>query len=391
MPIMKTATRNADYTKEYNRKLVLRMLLRERLSRAERARKTGLTRAAMSVIVDDLLAQGMLVELPVEGSAGKGRAPNPLALREDARLAVGVYLCRDSCQVGLVNLAGRSERRLILHREEIQDGEAGLARIAACVEEILAERETDRSRLLGIGVSCPGPVDPEAGTLLDPPGFDGWHYLPVASLLREKTGLPVRLENNAYSLAVKEKNYGEARQLEEFMLLLVDTGVGSGLITHGRLYAGSHGLSGEIGHTSIDFQGDPCPCGGRGCLDLYAAIPHLLRRYGLPYAAWPDVVRRAREGEKDAAAILAREAEVLSIGILNAVNFLDMEAVLLDGDILMAYDLLKGPIEEAVNRAGLARRDRRIQILSASRDADHRVTAAANIFFERFLTPGLGL
>ena len=112
---MKTATRNADYTKEYNRKLVLRMLLRERLSRAELARKTGLTRAAMSVIVDDLLAQGMLTEMPVEGSAGKGRAPNPLALREDARLAVGVYLCRDSCQVGLVNLAGRSERRLILH------------------------------------------------------------------------------------------------------------------------------------------------------------------------------------------------------------------------------------------------------------------------------------
>ena len=88
---------------------------------------------------------------------------------------------------------------------------------------------------------------------------------------------------------------------------------------------------------------------------MAGGAPLLLRGFGLPYAAWGETVRRARAGEPEAAAVLQREAAILAVGILNAATFLDMEAVLLDGDLLEAFDLLRGPIEQTVNGTGLAR------------------------------------
>ena len=388
---MRTVTHNAGYTKEYNRKQVLGLLLGGSLSRAELARRTGLTRAAISVIADELLGEGLVEERAREGAASaKGRSPTPLALRPGSVCAVGVYLCRDGCRMGLVDLQGEVSCPRALAPEEIRCPETALERIAALAGEILEEGGVAPGRLLGLGVSCPGPVDAAAGRLLDPPGFEAWHHARVADVLTRRTGLDTRLENNAYSLALSEKSYGNARDLEEYMLLLVDTGVGSGLISRGRLFAGAHGFSGEIGHTSIRFDGERCSCGNRGCFELYASIPNLLRGFGLPYAAWGETVRRARAGEPEAAAVLQREAAILAVGILNAATFLDMEAVLLDGDLLEAFDLLRGPIEQTVNGTGLARSYGRIRILPASGGDHHRVRAAANIQFNRFLTPGIG-
>lgn len=386
---MRTVTHNAGYIKEYNRKQVLGLLRSGSLSRAELARRTGLTRAAISVIAEELLADGLVEERAERSvSASKGRSPTPLVLSSSGVYAVGTYLCRDGCRMGLVNLRGEVSCQRALTPEEIRQPETALERIAFLVRDILNDSGVPSERLLGLGLSCPGPVDAGAGRLLDPPGFEAWHHVPIADILVQKTGFNVRIENNAYSLALSEKSYGNARDLEDYMLLLVDTGIGSGLISQGRLFAGAHGFSGEIGHTSIRFDGERCSCGNRGCFELYAAIPNLLRSFGLPYAAWGETVRRARKGEPDAAAVLRREADILATGILNAATFLDIEAVLLDGDLLEAFDLLQKPIEETVNGIGLARSYGRVRILSASGGDHHRVQAAANIQFNRFLTPG---
>lgn len=160
--------------------------------------------------------------------------------------------------MGLVNLRGEVSCQRALTPEEIRQPETALERIAFLVRDILNDSGVPSERLLGLGLSCPGPVDAGAGSALGSPGFEAWHHVPIADILVQKTGFNVRIENNAYSLALSEKSYGNARDLEDYMLLLVDTGIGSGLISQGRLFAGAHGFSGEIGHTSIRFDGERC-------------------------------------------------------------------------------------------------------------------------------------
>ncbi|MDD4413135.1 MAG: ROK family transcriptional regulator [Oscillospiraceae bacterium] len=385
---MKTLTHNADYIKEYNRKLILKLLVNDSLSRADLARKTGLTRATISVIADELLSKKLVYELP-SIAIGKGRSPIPLVLDENAYYAIGVYLSRNGCSVSIVNIKGYALRVYVIDAVEVADVQKTLSLVVTYIRKILEEYHDQIDKILGVGLSCPGPIDIRSGRISTPPDFKAWHNREPARFIENETGLKTYIENNAYSLAKFEKCYGNARHIDDFLLLLIDTGVGSGIIFKGKLYAGSHGFSGEIGHTSINFAGKKCACGHSGCLEMYASIPNLLQAYGMPATNWSNVVLQARAGNKKANEILKTETDYLSHGIVNAVNFLNVEAVVLDGDILDAFDLIKIPLENDVNNTIIAKQYERIQIIPASGRENHHVAAAANILFDRFFTMGI--
>ena len=191
--------RNAEYTKEYNRKLILRILRKNPISRAEIARLTGLTRASVSLIATELLMEGKIKELkPVSGQ--RGRMPTPLAICSDAGYAVGIYLNRNGCTVGIVDI---SDSILVQERIRLQRGsrEENLEGLRCAIERLIESSNVAREKIWGIGISAPGPLDGEKGEILNPPMFDLWHNAPIGPWLSEKTGLPVFLENNATCLA----------------------------------------------------------------------------------------------------------------------------------------------------------------------------------------------
>lgn len=146
--------------------------------------------------------------------------------------------------------------------------------------------------------------------ILNPPSFENWHNTDVVTPINNLTGMNTILENTAYSIATYELTYGNARNISSFVLLLIDSGVGCGIVSNGKLYKGAHALSGEIGHSSINYWGERCSCGNYGCLELYASIPNLLKRFGLPAAAWKNVVSKARNNDPDAIRILNQECRV---------------------------------------------------------------------------------
>ena len=380
------AAHNAEYMKKYNRSLVMKLLIRQPMSRAELAKRTGLTRQTLTVIAEELLAEQLVTEEEQTG-AGKGRTPILLKLKSDAYYAIGVYLSRSGCRVGLVNIRGE-----IVRLERIADGRQNsvndiLQKIAEAVTRLAGSTGIAREKILGVGISSPGPVYQEQGMILNPPGFERWHDVDIVAPLREAAGLRTLLENNAYSLATYEKSYGNGKDLNNFMLLLVDSGVGCGIISNGQLYKGTHRLSGEIGHTSINFFGERCSCGNYGCLELYAAIPNLLSRYSLPRDSWQTVVEQARGGDEAAKRILYQEADYLVAGIVNAVNMLDVEAVILDGDILTAFDLLAPYMEKEVNSKIITRSFGTVALLPSCGHEHHQVAAAANIVFNHYFIP----
>jgi len=372
--------RNAGYTKEYNRKLILRLLRLEPMSRAEIARRTGLTRACTSLIAADMLEEGMLRELePVLRE--RGRAAIPLALRGDAAYAVGVYLNRDGCTAGIVDIAGGI---LVQERIRLEDAAPGgkIEPLARAIGEMLERTGIAREKLCGIGVSAPGPLNGEEGRILNPTRFGLWHQTEIGPMLRERTGFPVFLENNAACLARYYYGRPESRGSGDFLLLLVDSGVGSGVISGGKVFRSSGDFTSEIGHMSIRYDGIPCPCGNVGCLEMYAAIPNLLR--GTGFSAWAQVVDAA-DTSAPARALLVREADYLGAGIVSLANLISIDTVLLAGDILYGAGRLAPLLESRVNARAVRRERQQIRVLPSSLEPGVRLLSAADVAFGRTL------
>lgn len=372
--------RNAEYTKQYNRKLFLRLLRSSPLSRAQIARRTGLTRAAASLIADELLREGLIEER--ESTVTKrGRTPIPLSLRADAFYAGAVYLNRAGCQVGIVDMLGNviCQQSLLLKHA----GTEKLELLAKALEYLIAQSGICRDKVVGVGVSAPGPLDGESGRILNPPRFDIWHNTDICDHLSASLGCPVYLENNASCLARFNLGKPEVAGSEDFLLLLVDSGVGSGVISGGKVLKGAGYFTGEIGHTSIDFRGKRCSCGNIGCLEAYAAIEHLLE--GTPYADWQQLID-AVPADPEAERLLDLEAEYLTAGIVNLTHTVSIDTVLLAGDIRYGAQLLSSRLEARVNALSMRSAIVPIRVLPSRTGKDTKLQAAADVAFGRFLS-----
>jgi predicted NBD/HSP70 family sugar kinase len=340
----------------------------------------GLTRAATSLIADELLRQGV-VEETMAMETHVGRTPTPLRLRQDAGYAVGVYLNRDGCTAGIVGMDGQVHSSIRLHVDGNADADK-VRRLAEALEEMICGSAIDREKLVGIGVSAPGPLDGESGRILNPPRFDLWHNTDIGPVLAKRLGLPVYLENNASCLARYNLGKPEAMGSENYLLLLVDSGIGSGVISGGKVLKGAGYFTSELGHTSIDYRGKLCACGNIGCLEAYAAIPNLLR--GSAFSSWRSVI----DALPDPAAqtLVQQEAEYLAAGVVNLINMISIDTVLLAGDILYGAEKLAPILEEKINHRNLGRSILPVRVLSACSSRDSRIMAAADVAFGRFLS-----
>jgi glucokinase len=222
--------------------------------------------------------------------------------------------------------------------------ERDLAQLADEARALCAEAGLAVSSLRGVGVCAPGPLDPANGVLLDPPNLPGWGAVPVRRLLGDRLGLPVQVENDANAAALAEWRFGAGRGFQHVVFLTMSTGVGGGLVLGGRIHAGKHGMAGEVGHAPIEWDGEPCACGARGCLEAYVGGAAWTRRLarttpagsrvaqlaGAPERARPEhVVEAAREGDAFALAELARYNDYLARGITSLVFVLAPEVVVL--------------------------------------------------------------
>jgi len=222
--------------------------------------------------------------------------------------------------------------------------ERDLAELADEARALCAEAGVSLSAVRGVGVCVPGPLDPESGDLLNPPNLPGWTRVPVRRLLADRLGLPVYVENDANAAALAEWRFGAGRGFQHVVYLTMSTGVGAGLVLAGRLYTGKHGAAGEVGHAPVAWDGEPCACGARGCLEAYVGGAAWTRRLaritpvtsrvaalaGAPEQARPEhVVAAAREGDAFALAELARYNDYLARGLTALVFVLAPEVVIL--------------------------------------------------------------
>lgn len=261
-------------TRAHNQGLVLRTLFDHGpVSRAEVARRTGLTRTTVSDVVGDFLTEGLAEEVGRGPSSG-GKAPILVRVVEDARRVVGVDLGEQAFSGAVVNLRGEIRRTETVPVSG-SNGEEALAALYRLVDELVAASPAGAGDLLGIGVGTPGLVDVARGTIRWAVNLD-WQDLPLAELLRRRYDVPAYVANDSRAAALGEYLFAGDGRSSNLIAIKVGHGIGAGVVLNGELFHGDGYGAGEIGHTAAVDDGAACRCGRFGCLETVASSRAIL-------------------------------------------------------------------------------------------------------------------
>ena len=322
------------------------------ITRSEIAERAEISAAAVTKAVRPLMEVGYLVEDLNEVAGARsalGRPANPVRVNADRALFIGVKVTGDEIIAVLTDLCCRV--RAARHaRLTSREPEAVLPAIAALVEELSGEADGPDVRVRGLGIAVSGDVDRAEGVVRYS-AFLEWRDVPLADLAAAATGLAVTVDNDVRALTVAEQWFGAGVGLTDFALVTVGAGVGCGLVVHGRVVSGAHGVAGEIGHLSIDPLGPPCYCGNHGCVEAIAADPAILRDIrqasGRPVTTGAEAIELARDGDPGARAVYARAGAAIGKAIGSVVNLFGPDRVIISGEGLAAYDLFADGIRES--------------------------------------------
>ena len=341
---------------------VLRLVWDERsISRADIARRTGLSRSTVSEIISELLATGLVAEAG-EGKSSGGRRPIVLDFQDDACVILGVDMGATHVSVVLTDLRGR-----VLAWEHCDypvrtDPDGTRSLIAESCSACLTSWGGERERVVGIGIAVPCPVDPRHPERFSTHVLPAWQGRNGFERLRLQFGVPLFIDNDANLGALAERWWGAGRGFDDFTYIKVATGVGAGHMISGQIARGASGVAGEIGHMAIDLSGDACDCGNRGCLQTFVGARSLVKRARKLLPDYPDSVLHAGDltitAIEDAALaddplaiqVVRDAAEYLGIAVAGVLNLINPGAVILGGGIARLGERLLVPLRETVMR-----------------------------------------
>lgn len=315
-------TGDQSLLREINRMALVRVVQRlPGLSRAELAKETGLTKSTVSLLVQDLIDEGWLLETDAQVTGAIGRRPTPLFL-DGARLAmVGADVGIDMLRVVTVSLTGEVVESLAEPITE-NDPSAVLRRVASMISHHVKRAAEVGRRLLGIGVGIPGAVLEFQGLVKLSPNFP-WRDVPVKiDLARELeahgvTNLPIHVQNDYDVAALGEYEFGVDPMPDPMIYLGIGVGVGAGIIVRDRLFIGAEGFAGEVGHSILQLEGPVCSCGRHGCAEAFIGLRAISTQITghsadlLPISTLRDLLAR-----NDAATILAVRRAGHYLGVL---------------------------------------------------------------------------
>jgi len=398
-PTLQKATHSQ--TRTYNSQLVLRTIYdQELISRADVARRTGLTRTTVSDLVGELMELGLTEEVG-RGPSNGGKAPILLRVADDSRHLIGVDLGESEFSGAVVNLRGEVRRsaRLPLNG---RDGDEAVELVHQLIDDLVG---SNGDGLVGIGIGTPGIIDSEAGTVRWAVSLD-WQDLPLGSLIRERHDLPVYVANDSQAAALAEYIFGTDRRATNMAVIRVGRGIGAGLILNGELFHGDGFGAGEIGHVTVDPEGEPCRCGRRGCLETVASTRAMLERAEGAASENPDSIlaRLAKDaggpvtidvlasaadaGDERASAIVDDAARQLGRSIAAVIGMLDVHRVALIGAATALGDRWLERVRSEAERGALSLQTRGSVIEIGRVDPERAVVLGASAVL---LTRELGL
>jgi predicted NBD/HSP70 family sugar kinase len=335
---------------------VLRALVENvRLSRAEIAGRTGLARATVSSVVYDLISGGLVRESASADTAAAraGRPPQILSLEPEAAFALGLDIAHDHVRTILTDIVGTVRWDRTEPMAVDGDPERTLAAAARLIDTAVRDVGVSRKKILGLGAGIACPVDKDGRRLHAEAIMPGWVGIRPVDELAARTGLPVRIINDANAGVLAERRYGAARGCGNVIYLRLSSGIGAGAICDGRLLLGHGGIAGELGHMIVEPQGRLCRCGNRGCLETVASPPAiadlLTRSWGRPVGS-ADLADLLRAGDRGTARAIEDAGDAVGRALANAVMALNPELIVVGGELAAAHDTLFEPMRRTITR-----------------------------------------
>jgi N-acetylglucosamine repressor len=338
-------------TREHNERLVLATIYDAgRISRADVARATGLTRTTVSDVTEGLIAAGLCREVGRGPSTG-GKAPILLEVPEMARLLVGVDLGDRVFSAATVNLRGEIIDRVDVSSEDA-DGEAALELALEVIGGVLTAAN---GPMLGIGIGAPGLIDRSSGVVIQAVKRD-WRNLRLGPIVSDRFGLPVQVANDSQAAGLAEHVFGTVRGLN-LVTVKVGQGIGAGLVLNGELFEGDGFGAGEIGHLVVDPAGDLCRCGRRGCLETVASTRAVLQmlaaRLGHPVSL-DGALDLFRSGDVETRDLVVRAGRSLGAALAAVVGLLHVRRFVLAGTMTAFGDTWLDAVASAATDRALA-------------------------------------
>lgn len=355
------------------------------VSRTDIAEELGLTRAGVTIIINDLIENGIILETESR-STPSGRPPVVLELNPKCGLVAAVDMGATHLSVAV----GDFSARIIDETEQtflIAGGpEQCLHEVDLALKLLMTRCNLELKDLTAIGISVPGPVVTNAGMVMAPPIMPGWDRFPICETLEKLWGVPVTLNNDADLGALGEWAYGAGRGEKNLAFIKVGSGIGAGLILNQQIFVGSTGSAGEIGHLAVEKNGPLCTCGNRGCLEAFASgraialqaqklvesgkrtlltDPNILADTHPKNIGVREVSEAARRGDLAAQEILNRAGTFIGTAIAGLINLINPSVVIIGGGVAEVGDLLTEPIRKMVKERSLHASEHAVKITTA--------------------------
>jgi len=383
----RVATRGTS--REINRQIALDLVrTHQPISRADLARIMGLHRGAVSLIVNDLLSEGLIFE-GATGESQRGRKPTFLYIDSRSRCVVAIDIRVSRTYMMVTDLLGR---QLVPtgNFPTNRDPKLLIPEMSERIKELLSNHK-EFGACVGIGVVVPGMVDRQTRRVIHAPTM-GWRDVEIKESLSAATGLPVQVENSgkACALAQTWATRGDAAAIGDLVFVSVSDGIGVGIIVNGEVLGGRHNIAGEFGHLPLSIDGPRCSCGATGCWEAYISNLATLSRYfgrdlreAKPVAAEmaafsiEDMIARARGGDAKAVAALQATARYLGLGLSSIVNAIDPTRIYIGGEIVAAWDMIEPAVRAALAERALSPDAAKTEIRTVPLDDYPRLRGAA--------------
>jgi predicted NBD/HSP70 family sugar kinase len=358
-------------------------------TRAELASVTGLARSTIALRVDALMELGLVSPVGDAQSTG-GRPSSQFALNPSAKVVIAADLGATHATIAITDLTGAvlAERR---GRRDIADGpEAVLTWMVETGRELLTEIRRNEADVIAIGIGLPGPVEHSTGMPINPPIMPGWHNFDVPRFVQQHLEVPVLVDNDVNIMALGEQAYGWPTT-EHMIFVKVATGIGSGVISSGRLQRGAQGIAGDIGHVQIPRgAGVPCHCGNRGCLEALASGPAIaaeLRKVGAAVDTSQDVVDLVKMGNIDAIQAVRQAGRDIGEVLTACVSLMNPSVIAIGGSMAQAGEHLIAGVREIVYARSMPLATGHLSIVQSTAGASAAVLGASMLAIHHALSP----
>ncbi|MEI3599251.1 MULTISPECIES: ROK family transcriptional regulator [unclassified Oceanobacillus] len=344
-------TGDQSLVKKINKSIVFQTIKnRGPISRAQVAKETGLNKATVSTMVAELIKESFVQEIGAGKSSG-GRKPVMLYFNHTAGYSIGIDLGVNYVLGVLTDLSGNiiEQTTIGLHSLRVDNVTEN---IFSVIEKLIRNTPESQYGVIGIGVGAPGQIDPDEKIQFAP--NLKWKDVDLKRIIEERFSIPTFIENEANAGAYGEQLHGAGQNLPNQIYISIGIGIGTGIVINNQLYKGSSGISGEMGHFTIDSSGRRCSCGNRGCWELYASESAFINMAKQHNVLNEDVdvefeldylFEEAQKGNGEVLQLLNILGEYTGVGITNIINTFNPDAIIIGNRMARFKNWLINPID----------------------------------------------